>query len=150
MKRGFAFTFFFGLLIGGMAALIVWYYQKSTSAEDGALVLLDRLAEADRRLRQLMSERLGHGRGPTSPRIQVTTAPTDEMPSFLQRTSTAVAEDLTQVKGIGPVFANKLTEAGIHTVAGLITLTPVQLAAILEISDGRAENIIAAAQAMSR
>ncbi len=33
--------------------LLFWYWQKSTSAEDGALVLLDRLAIAEARIREL-------------------------------------------------------------------------------------------------
>lgn len=39
-------TFLTGFLIASLTALIIWYYQKSTSAEEGALDLLDRYAEA--------------------------------------------------------------------------------------------------------
>ena len=39
-------TFLVGFLIASLTALIVWYYQKSTSAEEGALDLLDRYAAA--------------------------------------------------------------------------------------------------------
>ncbi len=39
-------TFLTGFIIASLIALIVWYYQKSTSAEDGALELLDRYAAA--------------------------------------------------------------------------------------------------------
>ena len=42
-----------GFLIAALTALIVWYYQKSTSAEDGALELLDRYADAEARVREL-------------------------------------------------------------------------------------------------
>lgn len=35
-----------------------------------------------------------------------------------------VQDDLTQVKGIGPVFAERFYEAGIKTFAALATLTP--------------------------
>lgn len=47
---------FLGLMFGGLLGLLFWYYQKSTSAEDGALVLLDRLAAAEARIRQLEAE----------------------------------------------------------------------------------------------
>ena len=45
--------FLIGFLIAGLTALIVWYYQKSTTAEDGALNLLDRYADAEARVREL-------------------------------------------------------------------------------------------------
>ena len=45
--------FLMGFLIAGLTALIVWYYQKSTTAEDGALDLLDRYADAEARVREL-------------------------------------------------------------------------------------------------
>lgn len=46
-------TFFFGFIIATLTALIVWYYQKSTSVEDGALDLLDRFAQAKTRISEL-------------------------------------------------------------------------------------------------
>ena len=46
-------TFLIGFLIAALTALIVWYYQKSTSTEDGALDLLDRFADAQARVREL-------------------------------------------------------------------------------------------------
>ena len=45
--------FLIGFLIAGLTALLVWYYQKSTTAEDDALDLLDRYADAEARVRQL-------------------------------------------------------------------------------------------------
>lgn len=36
-----------------LVAIILWYYQKSTSAEDGALDLLDRYAELKARIRRI-------------------------------------------------------------------------------------------------
>lgn len=145
MKRGLSFTFFIGLLIGALVALLFWYWQKSTSAEDGALALLDRLAEADRRLRRLMTPHAGEAQTPSNiGRVQ--TAVTDEMPSFLTRPSPAgEAEDLTQVKGIGPVFARRLQEAGIETITALTAVAAADLAAILQIPESRAETILAAA-----
>ena len=48
-----------GLLIGLMIGLGVWYWQKSTMADEGALALLDRLKLADDKVRQLRSELTG-------------------------------------------------------------------------------------------
>ena len=45
--------FLIGFLIAALTALIVWYYQKSTTAEDGALDLLNRYADAEARVREL-------------------------------------------------------------------------------------------------
>ena len=44
--------FLIGFLIAALTALIVWYYQKSTTAEDGALALLDRFADSEARVRE--------------------------------------------------------------------------------------------------
>ncbi len=46
-------TFIIGFIIASLTALIVWYYQKSTSLEEGALDLLDRYAQAQARLSDL-------------------------------------------------------------------------------------------------
>jgi predicted flap endonuclease-1-like 5' DNA nuclease len=146
MRKAWTFTFIFGLLLGGMAALIIWYYQKSTSAEDGALVLLDRLAEADRRMRQMVAERISRPQEKSSPRFHVVTEPTDEVPSFLRRADTTVTQDLIRVKGIGPVFAERLVGAGIDSLAKLTALSAPELADILEIPDARAETILTAAK----
>lgn len=40
-------------IITSMSVLLVWYYQKSTSVEDGALDLLDRYAQAQARIDEL-------------------------------------------------------------------------------------------------
>lgn len=46
-------TFLTGFLIAGLIAVIVWYYQKSTTTEDGALDLLNRYAHSQRRVSEL-------------------------------------------------------------------------------------------------
>ncbi len=46
-------TFVFGFIIASLIALIVWYYQKSTSVEDGALDLLGRYARSQARVSEL-------------------------------------------------------------------------------------------------
>jgi len=55
-------TFLIGFLLASMTALLIWYYQKSTSAEDGALDLLDRYAEAQNQVRELEKKLLSHER----------------------------------------------------------------------------------------
>ena len=52
-------TLFFSLVITSLTILIIWYYQKSTSVEDGALDLLDRFAEARARISELEAEIAG-------------------------------------------------------------------------------------------
>ncbi|MEM7333233.1 MAG: helix-hairpin-helix domain-containing protein [Chloroflexota bacterium] len=110
--------FFRGLLIGAMVCLIYWYWQKSTKAEDGALDLLDRLKRTEDALRKATQRE--------------ETAVSSEIPT----------EDLTTIKGIGPTFASRLAQAGIHTKAQLKRLTVAQLAEILKIQPWRAENIL--------
>jgi len=144
MKRGWSLTFLFGLLIGGLVVLIYWYWQKSTSAEDGALELLDKLAAADRRIRAFAGVPSAQTAVPPATVSQTTTI-TDEVPSFLERPSITEPEELTQVKGIGPVFAGRLQTAGIDTLAKLTAVSAADLAGTLQISENRAETILKAA-----
>ncbi len=46
-------TFIIGFIIASLTALMIWYYQKSTSLEEGALDLLDRYAQSQARLSEL-------------------------------------------------------------------------------------------------
>jgi hypothetical protein len=45
-----------GLFFGTLLGMLFWYYQKSTSAEDGALDLLDRLADSEAHVRRLEAQ----------------------------------------------------------------------------------------------
>lgn len=120
-----------GVLIGTLVCLLYWYWQKSTQAEDGALALLDRLKVAEDRLRQVAQGAVEEAPEVVSDRIkQVKTAVLTQEP-----------DDLTKVKGIGPVFASRLHDAGVNTFAQLGQLSVAQLADILEISSSRAERI---------
>ena len=49
-------SFLSGLLIGGFLGLLFWYWQKSTSADESALLLLDQLALAEARVRELEAQ----------------------------------------------------------------------------------------------
>ncbi|MBK8899655.1 MAG: hypothetical protein IPM53_00605 [Anaerolineaceae bacterium] len=153
MRQKHSFNFLIGLLIGGLVGLLFWYWQKSTSAEDGALALLDKLAAVEKRARQF-KEALERGEEPEILRNIALPPAGTEVPSFLSRsrndaeTETAADDDLTQVKGIGAVFNGRLQAAGINSIARFKALSAAELADILQIRLGRAENILAEANAM--
>jgi len=126
MKEKHSFNFLVGIFIGVLVAMLVWYWQKSTRAEDGALALLDRLKDAEQKVREMG---LGRVWGETAVSL---TPP--------------AADDLQQVKGVGPVFAERLQGANITTFSELAALTADRLAQILEIRLGRAEAILVEAK----
>jgi predicted flap endonuclease-1-like 5' DNA nuclease len=140
-------TFGIGLLIGTLVGLLFWYWYKSTSAEDGALDLLDKMAAADSRIRNLESQLR-----PEEMANYITLESNGgSLPPFLATEPDSMAdiksaEDLQRVKGIGPVFAQKLQAADIDTLVELTAVSPLQLAEILEISEGRAAAILLEAQ----
>jgi predicted flap endonuclease-1-like 5' DNA nuclease len=138
------------LLIGAAVSLIIWYWQKSTSAEEGALAVLDRLAEAEARVRELERQlRLADEQGYVARQPEVLAgisqlwgleASTEERSStvFPDEVATSVApagqvrdDDLKQINGIGPTYERRLKEAGISTLADLAQQTPENLAAAL-------------------
>lgn len=149
MKQKHSFNFMIGLLIGGLVGLLFWYWQKSTSAEDGALALLDKLAATEKRVRQLKTELAEGGAVPEALRNIPLPGRAADVPSFLAKghEATASEDDLTQVKGIGAVFNGRLQEAGIDTFAKLKAVSADKLAEVLQIRLGRAENILEAAKA---
>lgn len=151
MKQKHTFNFMIGLLIGGLVGLLFWYWQKSTSAEDGALTLLDKLAATEKRARQLKNALEG-GAGPEVMRNIPLPPLVSDIPSFLSRSreeaEAAPEDDLTRVKGVGTVFNGRLQAAGVESFAKLKTLSAEELANILQIRLGRAENILAEAQTM--
>jgi hypothetical protein len=57
----------------------------------------------------------------------------------------ARSEDLTAIKGIGPIFAARLEAVGIRRRAQLLLLSAEELAAILRTGVTRAGNILSAA-----
>ena len=148
MNQKHSFNFMIGLLIGGLAGLLFWYWQKSTSAEDGALQLLDKLAATERRARQLKESLESGGVEPEALRHIALTPSGSEIPSFLSRSraDSGASDDLTEVKGIGAVFNGRLQKANIDGFAQLKGLSAETLADILQIRLGRAENILAEAQ----
>lgn len=145
MKERKSSIFLFGFIIGVLGALLYWYWQKSTAAEDGALDLLDRLAAAEARLQEL--------------RAELTAALQKERPAETA-SATAVAEDVsapvateakadvTMVHGIGPVFARRLQNAGIDTIEEVAATDMERLMEVLHISHRRASKILAEARNM--
>lgn len=148
MKRS---KFLIGLLIGALLGLIVWYYQKSTSAEDGALDLLDRLARAEQRARDLEHslrqsaerdiERLATRVADLRTAVVEETAAVEpdavevadvaEVADLADVATAVVQDDLTQISGIGPVYARRLNAAGILTFADLAGRDPADLRRIV-------------------
>jgi predicted flap endonuclease-1-like 5' DNA nuclease len=144
MKQKHSFNFVIGLLIGGLVGLLFWYWQKSTSAEDGALALLDKLAATEKRVGQLKTELAQGDLVPEVLRSIPLPGQAADVPSFLakSREESASDDDLTQVKGIGAVFNGRLQEAGVDSFAKLKALSAKNLADILQIRLGRAENLV--------
>lgn len=86
----------------------------------------------------------GDGAGPTEGEAGV------QPPSW---TAPPDAQDLTQIKGIGPAYAQRLYEAGIKTFADLAAASPEALAAAVDVPDWRRpdfEHWIAQAQTLRR
>lgn len=146
MKQKHSSNFIIGLLIGGLVGLLFWYWQKSTSAEDGALALLDKLAATEKRVRQLKGDIANGIAEPEALRNVVLPKVAADLPSFLTRGEADAPDDLTQVKGIGAVFNGRLQQAGVTSFRKLEGLTAHALADILQIRLGRAENILAEAK----
>ncbi len=147
MKRP---KFLIGLLIGSAVGLIIWYWQKSTSAEEGALAVLDRLAAAEGRVRELEGRlRLAQkqpgaaeqpevlsglsalwGLDAASSEVQLAEADTADA-IFDNEAITESAEDNLQlINGIGPTYERRLKEAGIRTFADVAGQTPDKLRSV--------------------
>ncbi len=75
-------------------------------------------------------------------------SPLANLPPFLSDSDDVAGkpvDDLTEVKGIGAVFNGRLQQAGIDSFAKLKAVSSANLADILHIRLGRAENILAEA-----
>ena len=130
--------FLLGLTLSLLVTVIVWYWYKSTAAEEGALDLLDRMGGTEARLRQaqaMIKER-------DLPAQYITL----ERNGTVHVKMAAAPNDLERVKGIGPVFAARLQATGVHTIAELAALTADQVAVILDIPESRAEAVLAEAK----
>ncbi len=136
-------NFTLGFLIGLLLCIVLWYWQKSTAAEDGALDLLDRQAEIARRLRQAEAKVAAAANA-----LDTQSPPKEEtQPEETQPKESTF--DLQQVKGIGPKFDTQLQEVGVTTLTQLLALGADKLADILEIGPNRAANILTDAKTFS-
>ena len=140
MKEKHSQNFLIGLIIGTLIGVAIWYWQKSTTAEDGALDLLDRLAVAERKMNQMRSD-FGHKVQRVQGSVEVDTAVADAIVI-----NPAEPDDLTKVKGIGPTYATRLQAANIQTYNQLKQMSVETLATTLNINETWASNILEEAQ----
>lgn len=122
MKEKMSKSFWLGFLLAFLAGVAVWYWQKSTSAEEGALDLLDELAKVKARVRLL----------PEDGEMETAVSPATPL------TQSTTPDDLTAIHGIGPVYAHRLQEAGIHTFAALAAQSPERIAQITQLKEWHA------------
>ena len=140
--------FLAGLLIGTAIGLIIWYWQKSTSAEDGALAVLDRLASSEARVRDLESRlRLAQEQRSVSEQPEVLSGLADlwgleivpeetkarESPPEEGAAPEVTENDLKVISGIGPTYERRLKEANVRTYSDLAQRTPGALREIVGI-----------------
>lgn len=139
MKDKHSSNFLIGILIGVLVAVVIWYWQKSTAADDGALDLLDRMAQLDRKLRGVeAATSTGSGQAASiGSRRAVSPQPAVPIPQ---------PDDLQRVKGIGPKFDGRLQQEGIQSIAQLTALSAEKLAELLDIGENRAAAILADAR----
>jgi predicted flap endonuclease-1-like 5' DNA nuclease len=127
--------FLVGILIGGLLGIIFWYWQKSTSAEDGALSVLDRLAASEAHVRELEARLRKVAADPTAPSK---TTNTIDFSAGMAAKAQETADDLQEIDGIGPTYAGRLQEGGVNTFAALANQTSEQ---IMEISGVRSQEM---------
>lgn len=141
--------FLVGLLIGGLLGIIFWYWQKSTSAEDGALSVLDSLAASEARTRDLEA-RLHMAAAATAVSPEPTGTDAVDSADAAADDSETTADNLQEIEGIGPTFARRLEEAGITSFVDLAAQTPSGLVEITAVrSEQTAHSWIEAAQERS-
>ncbi len=145
--------FLSGLLIGAVIGLLLWYWQKSTSAEEGALAVLDRLAASELRVRDLEARlRLAEKSNSRAEQPEVLRGLSDlwgldtvaegksqesvdsstDLSEGIQKEEQA-RDDLKAINGIGPAYEQRLNDAGIFTFSDLAQQTPEQLRRITDL-----------------
>jgi predicted flap endonuclease-1-like 5' DNA nuclease len=127
--------FLVGVLIGGLLGTIFWYWQKSTSAEDGALSVLDRLADSEAHVRELEARLRIAAADPTAPSKF---SDDNDLSAAMTAKRQEAADDLREIDGIGPTYARRLLDGGINTFAALAHQTSEH---IMEISGVRSQAI---------
>ncbi|MFQ5947381.1 MAG: helix-hairpin-helix domain-containing protein [Acidimicrobiia bacterium] len=61
----------------------------------------------------------------------------------------AATDDLSVIKGIGPVYQERLAEAGITSLAGLAAADPVELAGRLDLAESRVRRWVGEAKPLA-
>ena len=84
-------------------------------------------------------------REPQPPSFRVVTEPA--RPPVQGTASQPDPDDLTEINGIGPVFARRLMEAGITTFGELATATAAKLAEVTGVTEARAADWVVQAGA---
>jgi predicted flap endonuclease-1-like 5' DNA nuclease len=80
--------------------------------------------------------------------ISVATSREPEAPSFRTSAGEGSEHTIDTVDGIGPVFASRLTDAGLDTVSRLATASPDKVAEAAGVSAARARSWIEQAEAL--
>lgn len=140
MKDKNSSKFLIGLGFGVLVAVLIWYWQKSTSAENGALALLDRLAAAEARIRVLGAE--------LTSAVAHRSREETLAPPGLSAGDKGEPIDLETVRGIGPIFAARLRQSRIDTLEKLAAASAERVAETLNIGGSRAEAILVEARGM--
>lgn len=142
-------NFLIGFIIATLAVFLYWYWSKATSSENGALDLLNRYAGAEARVRDLERE-VGVLREQQQPAAASQAAAIRQpTPEPLEAAEPA---DFRQIQGIGPVYAQRLHDAGITTFAQLAGQSPDRLREVTKLAKTRAaeaEDWIAAARRLA-
>lgn len=135
-------NFLVGFIIGTLLVLIYWYWNKSTTAEDGALDMLNRYARSEVRVRELEAEvETLRRQAADAPPVKAIPAP----PGVAAKGASTPAEpvgrrdDLRQIEGIGPTYAKRLADAGIASFAGLAALSPERVRELTRLPATRAD-----------
>jgi predicted flap endonuclease-1-like 5' DNA nuclease len=84
--------------------------------------------------------------GPASAPVESADAPASRVAPSVEEAPVPPADDLTGIKGIGPVYAARLAEAGIASFAALATADAADLAEQTDAPEGQVEDWISQAQ----
>jgi predicted flap endonuclease-1-like 5' DNA nuclease len=123
MKKKHRTNFLLGAALGALTCIIIWYWQKSTAADEAALNLLDRLAETQAKLRRYAE---------TAEFIPAA-APTTQQ-------AAQPAFDWERINGIGPTYARRLREAGIVALPDLANADADHIREITKLQPWHAHN----------
>jgi predicted flap endonuclease-1-like 5' DNA nuclease len=120
MKKKHRTNFLFGAAFGLLVCAIIWYWQKST-ADEGALDLLDRLAETQAKIR-----RYAETAELIPPQPQAAQKPAAQPASY-------EPFDWERISGIGPTYARRLREAGILALPDLANANPDHIREVVKL-----------------